>query len=327
MTIIKRVLVIFLVFELGLPSLANAESRNCTPEEKAKADKQLFLNKRDKDLALKQHLPWGIPSSSEDEQLLIQRDYIISYSNELRVPVWTAHRLVEKELKGGDRVNCFRTDPRVNAKDASLPSDFSEPIFDQGHLTPNGDMAKGVTPVVNSFVMSNMAPQYCQFNRGVWQIFESIVRLYMKERGTVYVLTGSVFDRNGDGHRDPNEDAKRMKSNNGKTRVAVPTHFYKILIHQQENGGIESLAVMLPHDQTDLDGDDALDYLTAHIQSIAEIEAITGINFFPGIGVTDPAAAAAVENDKLGALWPFSGTPARSLVAAPCRKTAGADQQ
>lgn len=245
-----------------------AAARTCTPDEKAEADKKLWLNKRDATAAINRHLPWGLPeptASGEHIQVLAQRDYVIGYDLELLVPLWTAHRLNAKGLGRNERVDCFRRDPRIDAPAASLPSDYKEPVFDQGHLTPNGDMSTGLVPVINSFVMSNMAPQFCQFNRGVWQILEALIRVWVKDKGPLYVVTGSVFDHDGDGRPDAGAEVPRMKSSNGKTRVAVSSHFYKIVIHQQEDGMVDALAFLMPHDMTDVAGDDAIQYLERNL--------------------------------------------------------------
>lgn len=308
---------------VGFPT-ADANSRNCTTEERAAADNALWLNQSDKKRAVGRHLPWGMPQPpvpNASEETLVQRDYIIGYDRDLLVPLWTAHRLERSGLGKVDRVNCFRRDPRINAPFASLPSDYIEPNYDQGHLTPNGDMSKGLIPVVNSFVMSNMAPQYCQFNRGVWQILESLVRLWVMERGIVYVITGSIFDRDVDGKRDPAFAAKRMKSNNGKARVAIPTHFYKMVAHQRADGTVETLTVVLPHDQTDVTGAEAVRRLEQHIRSVGELETVTGLTFFPDAG----ANAAIGKQARSSELWPFKGKPPRSLVDDRCRSTVGAN--
>jgi len=328
--------ILFLGLILSIAGLsgysAAAQSRNCTSEEKAAADKQLRLNKRDQQLSIEKHLPWGVPTAmvpTDNEVLLVHRDYVIDYDRDLLVPVWTAHRLNAKGLGTIDRVDCFRADPRINAPYASLPSDYSEPIFDQGHLSPNGDMSRALVPVLNSFIMSNMAPQYCQFNRGVWQILESLVRLWVKDkdRGTIYVITGSVFDRDNDGKRDPDSSAERMTSNNGKNRVAVPSHFYKILIHKKGDGNVETISFLLPHDQTDLDGDAAFQYLEKHIRSIEEIQAVAGLQFFPKVAQERPEAIAAVVKARTSGLWPFTGKRPSSLANSPqCKATAGADR-
>lgn len=294
-----------------------AVARTCTADEKAEADKKLWLNKRDTTAAINRHLPWGLPESAisnDSIQVLAQRDYVIGYDLELRVPLWTAHRLNAKGLGKNERVDCFRRDPRIDAPAASLPSDYKEPIFDQGHLTPNGDMSTGLVPVINSFVMSNMAPQFCQFNRGVWQILEALIRVWVKEKGPLYVVTGSVFDHDGDGRPDANTDVPRMKSMNGKKRVAVPSHFYKIVIHQQEDGTVDALAFLVPHDLTDVAGDDAIQHLERNIKSIEDIEAVAGVKLFPAVEGKYPPKAAA--------LWAFDSAVPRSLVDDRCRATA-----
>jgi len=300
-------------FLVGLSGQTSAAS-DCSPEQRAEADKLLWLNRRDAAQALNFHLPWGVPQSSptrDGERLLVQRDYVINYSDQLLVPLWTAHRIDANELDKVKRIDCFRRDPRVPAPFASLRTDYDEPVFDQGHLTPNGDMSRSLMSVLNSFVLTNMAPQHCFFNRGVWQIFESLVRLWIKDRPTVYIITGSVFDRDGDGKRDDDGAAVRMVSRNGKTRVAVPSHFYKILIHQTSDGQVEALAALLPNDQTDLDGDDAIRYIEEHLVSIQDVQTVTGVMFFPEVpGALPP---------KASVLWPIEGSKPHSL-ASNCRK-------
>lgn len=321
---------ILVVLALSM-SPAFGESRNCTDAERAEGDKQIWLSPKDKQYYLQFHLPWGQPkatSASPDELLLIHRDYVISYDKVLLVPMWTAHKLDPTKLDPKlDRINCFRQDPRVNpAAISAMPNDYDEPIFDQGHLSPNGDMSTSATAVVNSFVMTNMTPQYCQFNRGVWQILESSIRIWAKQRGTVYITTGSVFDWDKNGVADAKADVRRMKSKNKKNRVAVPSHFYKIVVHQMADGTIESLAFLLPNDQTDLDGQEAVDYLTSHLVSIDEIEAVTGLNLFSQVSQTNAAAEKRVERAKASALWSYPGAIPKSLTHAPqCKKTLGKD--
>lgn len=85
-----RLLVVLLVFQFGLTG--EADARNCTAAEKTAADAQLWLNKRDKAASLARHLPWGVPGPSAD-LVLVQHDYVIGYSDNLLIPLWTAHRL------------------------------------------------------------------------------------------------------------------------------------------------------------------------------------------------------------------------------------------
>jgi endonuclease G len=291
----------------------------CSAPEKAAANQALTLGGDDMAAAVAEHLPWGAPRpllARPDEHLLVQRGYVTEYDEALRVPVWTADHVVGTQIDQVHRSDCFRADPRLAKAAASTPGDYDEPIFDQGHLTPSADLTTSRLAVHNSFVMSNMAPQFCQFNRGVWQILESLTREWAKAHGEVYVLSGSVFDRDGDGLRDLDAGALRMTSRNGAKRVAIPSAFYKIIAYRKPDGGLATLSVMMPHDQTDLDGDAALAYIGAHIVPLAKVAAVSDLAFFPqGSPTIDQAAG----------LWPFDPPGPGSLANSPqCRSTAGA---
>jgi endonuclease G len=286
-----------------------ASARSCTAAEKKEADRWLWLSPADKQISLETNLPWGAPVSNNhpaDELLLVQRDYVNRYDKSLMVPIWSAERLDPQRFgKVPERVNCFRRDPRINPDVASAPSDYVEPIYDQGHLSPDADQDSSLTAALNTYVMSNMAPENCQFNRGIWQILEGITRRWAKERGTVFVLSGSVFDRDGDGRRDPDDQALRMASKNGKSRVAVPSAMYKIIALRKQDGTVETLTVLLPHDTSNPNGDEALAYLQAHVTTIAKVEALTGLDLFP-------KAANLTESTRF---WSFTGKPPRSLCS------------
>jgi endonuclease G, mitochondrial len=298
-------------------SAAFAATANCTTAEKTQADKQLWLNTRDKKAAIDEHLPWGVPTeptSAGHERLVVQRDYVIDYDADLRIPIWVGYRLDSNRLGKSKRIDCFRSDPRLNADDASKLSDYDEPIFDQGHLANNADMTSSKIAVINSFVLSNMTPQYCQFNEGVFQMLENIVRLWAKASGTVYVITGSILDRNGDRRRDADSAALRMRSKNGNERVAIPTAFFKVIVRPREDGKLDTITLILPNDQTDLDGQQAIAHIGRQVSTISKVERMTGLKLLPGFSGRITQART---------LWPFTGSAGHSLVQARCRSTAG----
>jgi DNA/RNA endonuclease G (NUC1) len=305
-----------LLFLAGQPAVAKDL---CSAQEKGAANHALSLTSQEVAVAVAEHLPWGAPRpliAQPNEQLLVQRDYMIEYDVGLRVPIWAADHVTGDKIDKVRRSDCFRADPRLSKAAASTPGDYDEPIFDQGHLTPSADLTTSRLAVHNSFVMSNMTPQVCQFNRGVWQILEGLTRLWAKEYGEVYVLSGSIFDRNGDGVRDPDASAVLMTSKNGNKRVAVPSAFYKIIAHRQPDGSLVTLTVMIPHDQADVDGEDAYAYIGSHIVSLAKVGAVSGLAFFQQ---GSPAINEATN------LWPFTRPGPTSLTNSPqCRGTAGA---
>ncbi len=315
MTLLNRILLpVLVLLASAWPGFALAE--NCTPSQREAADRQLWLNLRDRDLATEAVFPWGAPETAADasRRRLVQRDYVIAYDDDLQGPVWAANVVGLKRLSGG-RIDCFRQDPRIPGAVASRPADYEEPIFDQGHMVPNADMGFGDIPIMNSFIMSNMTPQFCQFNRGIWQILESLVRFWAQDGSPVYVLNGAVFDRDGDGAWDADADAVRMRSRTGRTRVAVPSAYFKVLARPRPDGGVQTLTILLPHTQVDVDGEAAIDYLRAHVTGLATVEQVMGSDLFPAL------SGPPVEDS---ALWDVTGAAFRSLVAPPCRRTAGA---
>ena len=92
--------------------------------------------------------------------------------------------------------------------------------------------------------------------------------------------------------------AKRVPPGN---RVARPTHFYKIIFNKKTFSADESIAILLPHENTKHNGDAWVTYVTCKITTIAEIEKVTEINFLPGLSA---AKRTALENFKAPALWP-----------------------
>jgi endonuclease G, mitochondrial len=111
-----------------------------------------------------------------------------------------------------------------------------------------------------SFLMSNMSPQLHEFNAGIWEEMEAQVRVWAKRYGQVYIVTGPIF-------REP------MPRIGKASRVAVPPAFYKVLI-RQEASGLQAIGFRLPHKASSakLDG---------FACSVAELEAETGLRFFP----------------------------------------------
>ncbi|HYE28101.1 MAG TPA: DNA/RNA non-specific endonuclease [Allosphingosinicella sp.] len=293
---------------------APAAAANCSKEDKAAADAELVRfssSAAEVDAAVAAHLPWGVPaetSPTTNEITLVQADYVIRYDKDLRVPLWTAERIEGKRLDDEvDREDCFRGDPRLDDETSSQKPDYSEPVYDQGHMMPFADQRYSKMSGHNSFVMTNMAPQNCQLNRGIWQILEQISRRWADQHDQLYVVAGSVFDRDGDGMRDPDSAAAHMKSNNGKKRVAIPSAFYKIVAFRKPDGSVETVSVLFPHDDSNPTGAAALTYLNAHVTDIATLERLAGLDLFP-------QAMKVIESRTL---WPFEGYRPSSLCHNP----------
>jgi DNA/RNA endonuclease G (NUC1) len=281
---------------------------DCTTQQRADGNRWLWLNQRDADLSIQRNAPWGEPRQGDTGtgRLLVQSEYVIGYDDERRVPSWVAYRLNGVGLNHvNGRIECFREDDRLPERARSRPSDYEKSGFDQGHLAPSEDMSRTIRQNVNSFIMSNMAPQYGSFNRVIWRRLEGYGQKWAKLFGTVYVVSGTIFDADGDGSPDDAGAAKRVKK-----RVGIPTHFFKVIARECEDGRLESLTVILPHENGSRAGDAAVKFLGQHIVTLAKVEALSGVRAF-----------ATLEADKRierTTLWPVAAGRGGSAPAPTC---------
>ena len=133
---------------------------------------------------------------------MIQKDYVTDDDDDLRISIWEGHRLraadVKKVLK---RTEAFRTDPRLADPVSATCDDYhGSTEYDRGHMAPSGDFTKSLTSMLNSFLLSNMTPQSKNLNEGYWQQFETYVRFWAKEYGTVWVITVYTSSRKPPGN-------------------------------------------------------------------------------------------------------------------------------
>jgi DNA/RNA endonuclease G (NUC1) len=226
--------------------------------------------------------------------MIHQTEWITWYDDDL--PLWVAYELTKTDASAQlARKNCFRKDPRLSDAVASMCADYEEPVFDRGHMIPNADLNRGRFPQTNSFIFSNMTPQHDRFNSGIWARLESKVRAWARVADGVYVVTGSIFDKDEDGQRDEDIEADLVTST---SRVAIPTHFYKIILHVRPSGFIDTISFILPHSDQSVGATNP--YLRQHIATINEIEAVTRIDFFPELS---DVRETTVEAFRAGVLW------------------------
>jgi endonuclease G, mitochondrial len=253
--------------------------------EVAQFDALLSLSAAEETASKQLHGRWGLPVAATpipDEQLLVNREYVINYNRNLKIPLYATYVLRANDVVQATREKCFREDPRLDPAARSVLADYAEPVFDRGHLVPRADMNRSKGVMINTFVLSNMMPQHDQFNQGIWETLESAVRSWAVDRGTILVFSGPVFDADANGARDPVGNVRRVPPTN---QLGLPTHFYKIVLNERPSGFVDAIAILLPHTDNEvpksLPMDQKLAYLEDHIVSIDTIEARAGYKFFP----------------------------------------------
>lgn len=251
--------------------------------------------------AVDAHAPYGLPTGFTTDILLAHEEYLVNYDPTVLLPTWASYTLIDADIVSAERETCFREDIRLDPADRSTLADYEEDIFDRGHLVPRADMNRSRKAVINTFVLSNMMPQHDQFNRGIWGTFEALVRVWAIQRGTIHVVTGPLFDADDDGQPDPVDAIDRVLP---LGRVGIPSHFFKIVLHELPNGFIESIAVVLPHTDDEvpqaLPTADELELIADGITSIDVIETLSGYDFFADM---EPRKQRAVERFVAPQLW------------------------
>ncbi|MBI1387778.1 MAG: hypothetical protein GC154_04965 [bacterium] len=296
-------------FSFSLVSFSGEVCPGCDVSKalRVQYNRALELSESEQRDALDYHLPFGVPRSATDatnEFLLCQKDYIIGYDGDLREPIWTAYRLTKADVENGvARKDCFREDPRLDPAQRSTCDDYDEPVFDRGHLAPSGDLRMSEEASINSTILSNITPQHDCFNRVIWQWLETYVREWALAKDEIFVISGCIYDKDGDGARDDDDAASRVKP---LGRVAIPTHFYKIILHARTNGFIDVMVFLLPHLDRDMQTSAFPAYLARHVTSIDDIESRTGLDFLNGLHERKEAA---VERFIASSLWPMVNRP------------------
>lgn len=212
-------------------------------------------------------LPAGVEiprlQTARSEQVIRHEGYTVSYNSDYRVANWVAYELTRQEAKSkkNERSNKFVPDPAVKGASATN-EDYTRTGYDRGHLAPAGDMKWSAKAMRESFYLSNISPQKPGLNRGIWKELEEQARLWAKESGAVYIVTGPVLT----------PQLKRM----GKNRVGVPRLFYKV-IATWAGGRLEAIGFLFEN----------RDYGKTPLQSLAisvdSVEKVTAIDFFPSL--------------------------------------------
>lgn len=208
------------------------------------------------------HLRLGKPQAVFER---VREGYVTAQDGRLKIPVWVQYELSSTELNGpAERTNDYREDASIPFIARATNTDYDGSGYARGHLAPAEDMDRSNNVMSQSFLLSNMAPQIGpQFNGSVWRVLEDAVRGWVEQRRTLTIIAGPVFM--------PGADSVRYDVI-GNNNVAVPTHFYKIVVDATDLDNPEALAFLMPNDT--LTGRDYADFLV----SIDSVETLTGLD-------------------------------------------------
>lgn len=210
------------------------------------------------------------------------RNYSMLYDTNLKMAYWVAYPLCNfyTHVSAGGRTNGWtggRTDDWN--WDPSIPQTGQAMLFsgmsngyDRGHQIPSADRQTNATANRQTFYFTNMTPQVGKgLNQDIWSSLEGAVRGWSSNVDTLYVVTGAM-------PTTPEYTTVNWTYDNNGKRIAIPKYYFKALCHlNRRTGQAKTIAFVLNNTKYSNNN-----YMNCAM-SVAELEELTGFEFFPQI--------------------------------------------
>jgi len=176
------------------------------------------------------HLWRGAPQNLDADrpvQILVNHGYVVGFSPTTLQPAWSAYSVAHATAAVDyERTPHYfadlRLDPAQRLSNRTFGKLGSIPL-NVGHMTPNEVINRqfGRLAQAETFLMSNMSPQYEVLNQGVWAKLEESIRAVQTDPGGDYawVVVGPVFG----------EDPPHVSRDGGKL-VPVPEAYFAMVV-------------------------------------------------------------------------------------------------
>jgi endonuclease G, mitochondrial len=179
--------------------------------------------------------------------LIEHEEYTVCYDGRTKNPIWVYECITLDTINGScARQDRFLPDPELPSHVCSSLQDYSGTGFDRGHLAAAANHLLSEDALDETFYLSNISPQVgLGFNRsgGLWFDLEHHIREVVHDVGYAHVISGPLYlaTKRRDGSKEVSYKVL------GKNNVAVPTHFFKILVTDSSKGLGLSQAWILPN--------------------------------------------------------------------------------
>ena len=204
------------------------------------------------------------PLTDRPEQILKRRGYTTSYNEKTKTPNWVAWHLTKAHTYGDhQRKNeVFFEDENIVQEKRATNNDYYNSRYDRGHMCPAGDSKWDAQVMRESFLFTNICPQNHGLNKYEWNDLEIQCRDWAREYGAIDIVCGPLFPTTGE------------QKTIGRNRVWVPESFFKVILCRQ--GKPKAIGFIYRNEGKKQTREEAL-------RSVDEIEALTGIDFFPSL--------------------------------------------
>lgn len=228
------------------------------------------------------------------QELAVRSFFLVCYDSARKLPAWTVYQLDPRRLRahGLTKPSHFRQDAALRGP-VARNADYAGSGYSRGHLVPAADAAWSLESLRATYLLSNAVPQRQSVNAGRLRQLESSIRKLAAGADAVFVFTGPIF-------------ASAEIEVIGAGNVAVPTHIFKVVLVLRR-GARTTFAAIVPNQAAPAPLDD-------YSVSVDEVEANTGLDFFPGLtGAEERHLESTVR------LFTYEAMPVHPSDAAPDR--------
>lgn len=213
------------------------------------------------------------PSTISHSQPVIEHaGYSLAYDGKTRNASWVHETITADSLEGSaDRARCdFMEDPLVPSPFRATKADYQGSGFDRGHMRPAANAKASPASMQETFYLSNICPQVPKLNRGYWSQLEKYVRALASQYKVLHVYTGPLYlpQKEADGKRYVKYQVI------GPNDVAVPTHFFKVIVAEKASGAKDIEAYIVPNSAVSPDT-----LHTAFRTTLEKVERAAGVLF------------------------------------------------
>lgn len=216
-------------------------------------------------------------NSETPSQLLVRKGYVVSYNRDTRLPNWVAWKLTAAHVAAAQSPHAVKRPQNAFHADTDVPepradwNDYRGTGWVRGHLCPAADNKWDEQAMYDSFLMTNIVPQNSNLNDGDWNELEMLCRKWAQRYGEVYIVSGPLP------YRKP---WQTISSHD----IVVPRALFKVVLRMD---GEQAKAIGFVYKNQ------AQDNPKSHyVNSLAQVERLTGICFFPALPDDVKAAAA-----------------------------------
>lgn len=219
---------------------------------------------------------FGLPSH---DNLKFYDNFILSYDNRLKHPVWSLEHLTRWDFRGltaklPPKKRRLVPDSIIHKLARANYRDYKKTEYERCHLAALSNYRFNQKALDQSFRMTNTAPQAASLNQkgGVWHRLDGYVDFLAARSENIYVVTGTMY-------KPPRDLTDLRHRTLGSNRIGVPTHFYKVILSEDAEGEMSVEVFGIPNTPR-ITESEKLDRFRIDIANIDRLEEAVGLRFF-----------------------------------------------